>query len=93
MLIGTAGDARDREGVVRYLTAVVTQPGALRWEWQDVVPFHEAEDGLGFAAFGEVVLAEADTEFRAPIRLTVFAVRTADGWRVRQFHGSIPSGS
>lgn len=24
-------------------------------------------------------------------RATLFAVRTDDGWRLRQFHGSIPS--
>jgi hypothetical protein len=91
VLIGAAGDARDREALRGYLTAVVTQPGSLRWEWQEVVPFHEAADELGFAAFGEVVLSEGDEEGRAPFRLTLFAVRTPQGWRVRQFHGSIPA--
>jgi hypothetical protein len=31
-------------------------------------------------------------EMRAPIRVTVLAVETPDGWRLRQFHGSIPYG-
>src|SRR5690349_13088153 len=75
VLIGAAGDGRDREGLRRYLTAVATQSEALHWEWQEIVPFHESEDTLGFAAFGEVVSGEQ----RAPMRLTVVAVRAADG--------------
>src|SRR5690242_15756818 len=67
VLIGAAGDGRDREGLRRYLTAVAAQPEALRWEWEEIVPFYEADDALGFAAFGEV----ASGERRAPMRLTV----------------------
>jgi len=89
VLIGAAGDGRDRDGLRRYLTAVATQPDALRWEWQEVVPFYESEGTLGFAAFGEV----RSGELRAPMRLTVIAVRGADGWKLRSFHGSIPWGS
>lgn len=92
VLIGTAGDGRDAEGLRRYLTAVATQPGSLRWEWEELVPFHQAEEMLGFAAFGEVVLEEDGVVQRAPIRVTIFAVRHATGWRMRQFHGSIPAG-
>jgi hypothetical protein len=57
----------------------------------DVVPFHESAETLGFAGFGEIVVSDGTRERRAPIRLTVLAIRTPDGWRLRQFHGSIPS--
>jgi uncharacterized protein (TIGR02246 family) len=91
VLIGASGDGRDADGLRSYLTAVATQPGALRWEWREIVPFHDDDGALGFAAFGDVVLAKGGEEERASIRLTVFAVRTPGGWRMRQFHGSIPT--
>ncbi len=91
MLIGTAGDGRHRAALVRYLTTLATQPESLRWEWSEVVPFHEAEGALGFAAFGEIVVSDANGERRAPIRVTIFVVEREDGWRVRQFHGSVPT--
>jgi ketosteroid isomerase-like protein len=92
VLIGTSADGRDAEGLRRYVTAVSTQPGSLRWEWEELVPFYQSKGMLGFAAFGEVVLEEGDVVQRAPIRVTIFAVRQANGWRMRQFHGSIPTG-
>jgi hypothetical protein len=88
VLIGTAGDGRDREGVRRYLTAVVALAGRLRWEWAAVIPFHATEDSIGWAAFGDVVVDEE----RWPIRMTGLAVRDDAVWRLRQFHGSIPTG-
>jgi uncharacterized protein (TIGR02246 family) len=93
VLIGTNGDARDPDAIARYLTAVAELSGVLRWEWRDVVPFHTAPGELGFAAFGEVVLADGDaaSERREPIRATLFAVETDGVWRLRQFHGSIPA--
>lgn len=91
VLIGTSSDGRDRERRVRYLTALATQPELLRWEWSEVVPFHEADGELGFAAFGEIVVTNGQEERRRPIRVTIFAVETADGWRLRQFHGSVPT--
>lgn len=91
VLIGTSGDGRDEAGVRRYLEAVVGQPGELRWEWADVVPFHRTEDALGFAAFGDIVVAGDGSESRRPIRLTALAVSEGGRWRLRQFHGSIPS--
>jgi ketosteroid isomerase-like protein len=92
VLIGTSGDGRNPEALRRYLTAVATQQESFRWEWSEVVPFHRTEDSLGFAAFGEIVMTTADGERREPMRLTVLAVRSAGGWRLRQFHGSIPFG-
>jgi len=80
VLIGTSADARDRDAVVAYLTAV-TEGEPFRWELTDVVPFHDD----GFAAFGELVAAE----LRAPFRLTIVAV---DG-KIRSFHGSIAYGA
>jgi hypothetical protein len=93
VLIGASRDGRDAEGLRRYLTVVATQPERLRWDWQEVVPFHESEDSLAFAAFGEIVVASDEGEQRAPIRGTFLAVRGADGWRLRHFHGSIPASS
>jgi hypothetical protein len=85
MLIGASGDGRDRDGLVRYLAGVAAgEP--FRWEWSEIVPFHRDERSVGFAAFGEVVAADQ----RAPIRATVLAVDTPSGWRIREFHGSIP---
>jgi hypothetical protein len=89
VLIGASGDGRDRDALRRYLTLVATQPEALRWEWEEVVPFYQSVDTLAFAAFGEV----QSGELREPIRLTVHAVRTADRWKLRHFHGSIPFGA
>jgi hypothetical protein len=85
VLIGTAGEGRDRAAVRRYLEGVVALAGRLRWEWDEVVPFHVTADALGWAAFGDVVIDEQ----RQPIRMTGFAVRGGDGWRMQQFHGSV----
>jgi hypothetical protein len=90
VLIGSSGDGRDRDGVRRYLDAVVHEGGRLRWEWAEVIPFHSTEDVLGFAAFGDAVVVENDSEWRKPIRMTGLAVRDGGRWRLRHFHGSIP---
>ena len=62
VLIGTAGDGRTPAAREAYLEAVTTQPGALRWDWRETVPFFESEDALGFAAFGDVVLVQNTQE-------------------------------
>src|SRR4051794_25059426 len=92
VLIGTSGDGRDRTGLRAYLTEVATQPESLRWDWQDIVPFHDEPDLLAFAAFGEVVVSDEATEQRAPIRASLVAAAVEGGWRIKHFHGSIPSG-
>ena len=89
VLIGTSGDGRTPETRAAYLEGVVRQREALRWDWRETVLFHESEDALGFAAFGDVVLVNGANETHAPIRATFFAVRADGGWRLRQFHGSI----
>ena len=91
VLIGTAGDGRNPDALRRYLTAVATQTASLRWEWREIVPFHQGPDTLGFAAFGDIIVSDGNGERSAPIRLTVFAIHAADGWRMGEFHGSIPS--
>lgn len=85
MLIGAAGDGRTRDGLVGYLNAVASSD-PFRWEWGEIVPFLESDVSLGFAAFGEIVAGDV----RAPIRATIFAIETPNGWRLREFHGSIP---
>jgi SnoaL-like domain len=91
MLIGTGGDGRTPSARRDYLTAVATQPERLRWDWDEVIPFYETIDIIGFAAFGDIVVTDDDGERRAPFRATLLAAHTSDGYRIRQFHGSIPS--
>src|SRR3954447_2021502 len=92
VLIGTSGDGRDAAGLRDYLTEVATQPESLRWDWQDVVPFHDEPDLLAFDAFGEIVVTSGTAEQRAPIRASLVATPADSGWRIKHFHGSIPSG-
>jgi ketosteroid isomerase-like protein len=80
VLIGTSADARDRDAVLAYLTAVA-EGEPFRWEYTNVVPFHDD----GFAAFGEIVAGDQ----RLPFRMTLVFV---DG-KIRNFHGSIPYGT
>ncbi len=80
VLIGTSADARDRDAVLAYLTAVA-EGEPFRWEYTDVVPFHDD----GFAAFGEIVAGDQ----HLPFRMTLVFV---DG-KIRNFHGSIPYGT
>ena len=93
VLIGTAGDGRTPDARRAYLTGVTTQAASLLWDWKETVVFYESDSALGFAAFGEVAVVDEAEELRAPIRGTFFAVKASDGWRLRQFHGSIPTGS
>ena len=91
MLIGTSGDGRTAASRKDYLTAVATQPERLFWDWREVIAFYETEEVIGFAGFGDVVVISDEGESRAPIRATLLAVETSDGWRIKQFHGSIPA--
>ena len=91
MLIGTGGDGRTPETRRAYLTAVATQPERLHWDWREVIPFYETDESIAFAAFGDIVVTDESDQRRAPIRATVLADETATSWRIRLFHGSIPS--
>jgi uncharacterized protein (TIGR02246 family) len=91
VLVGTSGHATDAVQRHDYLRAVISQPEALRWDWREVVTVLEIEGVLAFAAFGDVVLTGPEGERRAPIRASVVAVEADGAWRLRHFHGSLPS--
>jgi uncharacterized protein (TIGR02246 family) len=91
VLIGTSAYSSGPEAVTAYLRAVVEQPASLSWELAEVDVFLEEGDVLGFAALGEIVVQQDGTEDRSAFRLTLVVRRTADGWRILSFHGSIPS--
>lgn len=93
VLIGPATHCKGRQEVDAYLATLLAQQRSFRWEWRDVVVFHEAPGLLGFASFGELVYAEGPEVRRAPFRLTVVAEEHPGGWLIRLFHGSIPSSS
>lgn len=93
VLIGAAGDGRTSEARVQYLANITTLDAAVQWLWTEKVLFYESDGALGFAAFGEIVLTAAGIESRLPFRLTLFVTQAADGWRIRQFHGSVPQGA
>jgi uncharacterized protein (TIGR02246 family) len=93
VLIGPSAHSHGRQEVDAYVAAVLAEPGTFHWEWRDVVVFHEGPGVLGFTSFGEIVVTGAEKAARAPFRLTVFADEHPGGWAIRQFHGSIPSGS
>src|SRR3954447_19928676 len=83
MLIGTSGDGRTPATRRDYLTAVATQPERLHWDWHEVIPFYETDDVIGFAGFGDVGVTSEEGEWRAPIRATLLAVETGNGWRIK----------
>jgi hypothetical protein len=91
LLVGTTAHSKGRREVDEYLSAVLGAPEPLRWEWRDIVIFHEAPGTLGFAGFGEVTVSGPDGNAHAPFRLTALAVERSGAWRFQQFHGSIPS--
>src|SRR3954464_14689873 len=79
MLIGTGGDGRTPETRREYLTAVVTQTERLFWDWREVIPFHETDELIAFAAFGDIVVTDEKDQRRAPIRASVLAVEVSSG--------------
>lgn len=91
VLIGGTAHRLGLAGVREYLTLLVEAGSRLRWEWDQVHVFLDTPGAVGFACFGEVVLSDDGEETKAPIRMTAVAVPTPDGWRLRQFHGSLPS--
>lgn len=91
VLIGTSAHSTGRQEVDAYLAAVLAERGTFRWEWRNVVVFHEAPGLLGFNGFGDIVITGAQRSDRAPFRLTVVAVEHPGGWAIRHFHGSVAS--
>lgn len=92
VLIGASAYNSGHEAVAAYLRRVADQPASLTWELKEVAVFLAEGDLLGFAALGEVVIVEEDgSEDRSAFRLTLVSRRMPEGWRVLNFHGSIPS--
>jgi len=80
VLIGASGDGRTPETRVHYLTNIATQSAAAQWAWAEKHLFYESDGALGFAAFGEIILTEAEIQLRARFRLTPFCA--SHSWRL-----------
>lgn len=92
MLIGTSAYNSGPAAVSAYLRRIADQPASLAWELAEVAVFLAEGNLLGFAALDEIVMVEEDgTEDRSAFRLTLVSRRMREGWRVLNFHGSIPS--
>jgi ketosteroid isomerase-like protein len=91
VLVGTSGHAVTAQERRSYLNGVISGPAAMRWEWREVIPVHETETLIALTAFGDIVVTSPDGEDRSPIRVSVVATRVGGTWRLKQFHGSIPS--
>jgi uncharacterized protein (TIGR02246 family) len=90
LLIGTAAYNAGREAVRAYLARVLDQPGRIVWDYDRVDVYHRAPGELGVSGLGSVGFADEAAADRDPFRLTVLAVETDAGWRLRMFHGSVP---
>jgi uncharacterized protein (TIGR02246 family) len=93
VLFGTTAANLDRGQTHEYIQAVLAQPGAIRWEFDQVVPV--ARDGavLAFACVGSVGFDDASGEpdgERQPFRLSCVAAHEDGRWRLTHFHGSVP---
>ena len=93
VVVGTVTHNHGREQVDAYLAALIHQPGTFRWEWRDVVVFHEGPGTIGCGAFGELIISGGDEDTHVPFRVTFTAADGVSGWRFTQFHGSVPAGS
>lgn len=56
-----------------------------------MIPVHETDTLIAVTAFGDIVVTSPEGEDRSPIRVSVMATRIDGTWRLKQFHGSIPS--
>ena len=90
VLAGTSG-YKQGSAVRQYVAAVIAQEASLQWVLPRVDVFLDEGGTIGFGAEGEIVVTDDGTERRAAFRLSIVAARSGDGWRVRHFHGSIPS--
>jgi hypothetical protein len=84
VLVGTSGNTVTPQERRSYLNDVISGPAAMRWEWHEVIPVHETETLIALTAFGDIVVTSPEGEDRSPIRI-------GGTWRLKQFHGSIPS--
>ena len=86
VLIGTARRNATRDEIREYLGAVLAQPVALSWDWDETsLVTGRAEGTIWFSILGDAVLDQ-----RQPMRLTGVLRRHGDAtWRWSQFHGSV----
>ena len=90
VLIGTAAYNIGPAAVRGYLARVLDQPGRIVWDYDQVDVYHRAPGELGVSGVGSVGFADVAEADRDPFRITVLAVETESGWRLRMFHGSVP---
>jgi uncharacterized protein (TIGR02246 family) len=93
VVIGTAAENLDRAQSDEYVAQVFSQPGTVRWGWDQVVPVLSEPDVVVFVVIGTVGFDDAQGQpagERDAFRLTCVAVARDGTWRLRHFHGSIP---
>jgi uncharacterized protein (TIGR02246 family) len=91
-LLGTAAANLDRDAVSNYLALVLDQTGYVRWDWEEISVLDSRPGAITFVALGLVRLEDhPEDDSPSPIRLTCLAVEETERWRLRLFHGSIPS--
>ncbi len=96
VVFGTAAENLDRTQSDEYVARVFSQPGTVRWGWDQVVPVLSEPDIVVFGVVGTVGFEDAQGQpdgERDPFRLTCVAVARHGNWRLRHFHGSIPGRS
>jgi uncharacterized protein (TIGR02246 family) len=95
VVIGTAAENLDRTQSDEYVARVFSQPGTVRWGWDQVVPVLSEPDVVVFVVVGTVGFEDAQGQVgeRDAFRLTCVAVARDGNWRLRHFHGSIPGPS
>jgi len=96
VVIGTAAENLDRTQSDEYVARVFSQPGTVRWGWDQVVPVLSEPDVVVFVVVGTVGFEDAQGQpvgDRDAFRLTCVAVARDGNWRLRHFHGSIPGPS
>src|SRR4051794_20880694 len=77
VVFGTAAENVDAEQSRDYIAGMMAREGAVRWEWDRVVPVLFEKTVLSFAVIGTVGFEDAhgqDLGARQPFRLTCVAV-------------------
>jgi uncharacterized protein (TIGR02246 family) len=92
VLLGTAAANLDRDAMSGYLARVFDQTGYVHWEWDTVAVLDARPGAVTFVALGTVSVAGDPVEASSdPVRLTCLAIEDDDRWRLRLFHGSVPT--
>lgn len=92
-LLGTGAASFGRDAVSGYLALVFGQRGFVSWVWDTVSVLDVRPGAVTFVALGTVALeGDPDSAAEDPIRLTCLAVDEGGSWRLRLFHGSVPTG-